>query len=361
MVLPFEISANVAIDHRTDYGIGIVGMGGIVQYAHLPAYRKAGFHVVACTDLDYEKAQAVAAAYGIANVYPTVEAMLEDRAVEIVDIAVMPWAQRDVVAKVAAAGKHMLCQKPLAQDLATAYETVALAAVAGVKQAINQQMRWDAGIRLCRNLIAQGVIGQPTDAQIQVNVSTQWQMWPWLAAVDKLEIMFHSIHYLDALRFLLGDPEWITSRHARYPNQGDVRGETKTVTILDYANGLQGLVSVNHYNEWAEPFATFRIVGTQGALDGTIGLMYNYPSGRPDTLQITSHLLGSGNTVMPTLTEKWIPDAFSGPMAALMQAVDTNSEPRDNSTRDNLNTLLVVHAAYRSAAENRSVHFEEMS
>ena len=98
MVLPFEISANVAIDHRTDYGIGIVGMGGIVQYAHLPAYRKAGFHVVACTDLDYEKAQAVAAAYGIANVYPSPKYALTLRAISFLRSRLTVPASRSTAA-----------------------------------------------------------------------------------------------------------------------------------------------------------------------------------------------------------------------------------------------------------------------
>ena len=139
-----------------------------------------------------------------------------------------------------------------------------------------------------------------------------------------------------------------------------MKGETKTITILDYASGLQAMVAVNHYNEWADPFATFRFIGTEGALDGTIGLMYNYPTGRPDTLEITSTRLGKGVKVTPTLDEMWIPDAFVGTMASLMQAIETGSQPRDNSTEDNLNTLRVVEAAYRSAAENRSVRPAEV-
>jgi predicted dehydrogenase len=172
--------------------------------------------------------------------------------------------------------------------------------------------------------------------------------------------MFHSIHYLDAMRFLFGDPEWVTSRHARYAKQGKVKGETKTITILDYADGLQALVSVNHYNQYADPFATFRFIGTEGAIDGTIGLMYNYPTGRPDTIVVTSEKYGKGVKITPTLDEMWIPDAFVGTMASLMEAVATNKPPKDNSTEDNLNTLRVVQAAYMSAAENRSVRPSEV-
>jgi predicted dehydrogenase len=357
---PFSVDYKPRFGSKTDYGIGIIGTGGIVQYAHLVAYRKAGFRVVACTDLNFETAKKVAAEHSIANAYATTAELLADPAVEIVDIAVPPWAQLEIVRQVAAAGKHMLCQKPMSDTFADAVQIVELAKDAGVKQAINQQMRWDAGIRASKHLIEQGVIGQPTDVQIQVSVATPWHMWPWLAAVPRLEVLFHSIHYIDATRYLFGDPEWVTSRHARYARQGAVNGETKTITVLDYADGLQALVSVNHYNEWAEPFATFRFIGTDGAIDGTIGLMYNYPTGRPDTLAITSAKYGKGVRVTPTLDEMWIPDAFVGTMASLMHAIETDSEPQDNSTADNLNTLRVVNAAYISAAENRSVRPSEV-
>ena len=163
--------------------------------------------------------------------------------------------------------------------------------------------------------------------------------------------MFHSIHYLDSIRFLFGDPEWVTSRHTRYPEQGEVKGETKTVTVLDYQSGLQALVAVNHYNLHGETSAVFKFIGTEGAIEGTIGLMYDYPAGRPDTLVYRKR----GQDPVPVeLDEMWIPDAFVGPMAGLMMAIEQDTTP-PTDTLDNLNTLRVVNAAYRSAAENRSV------
>ena len=358
--LPFELDYRPHVGQKTDYRIAFIGTGGIVQYAHIPAYNKARFRVVGCYDVNLDAARRVAAEHGIPHAYDSIDTLLADPSVDIVDIAVPPWEQLKVVEKVAAAKKHMLCQKPMSDTFSEAVRIVELGKQAGVKQAVNQQMRWDAGIRAAKTLIDQGVIGVPTDAQIQVSCATPWHMWPWLAAVPHLEVLFHSIHYLDAIRFLFGDPEWVTSRHARYANQGQVKGETKTVTVLDYANGLQALVAVNHYNEWAESYATFRFLGTEGAIDGTIGLMYNYPSGRPDTISITSKQFGKGVTITPKLDEYWIPDAFVGPMASIMQAIETDSVPRDNSTEDNLNTLRVVNAAYLSAAENRSVRPSEV-
>ncbi|MCK6579505.1 MAG: Gfo/Idh/MocA family oxidoreductase [Anaerolineae bacterium] len=337
---------------RTNFGIGFVGCGGIVQYGHIPAYKKAGFHMVAAYDLKREAAEAVRdLTGGSATVHDSLDALLADPAVEIVDIAVMPWVQHEIVQKVAAAGKHMLCQKPLSLNFDQAVDIVNMAHQAGVKQAVNHQMRWDSGIAAARQMIEQGAIGTPTDAQIQVSSATPWHMWPWLASAPRLEVQYHSIHYIDSMRFLFGMPEWLTSRHAKYAGQGDVKAETKSITIMDYADGLQAMVAVNHYNMHGETHAVFRFYGTEGAIEGTIGLMYNYPSGRPDTLVYRQQ--GRDPIELP-LDEMWIPDAFVGPMAGLMSAIETDGVPPTDSA-DNLNTLRLVEAAYLSASENRSV------
>lgn len=351
-----QVNWRPKLGKKTDYGIGSVGCGGIVQYAHMPAYKKAGFRAVAAYDLNRANAEKVAADNSIPVVYDSLDELLADPAVDIVDIAVMPWSQLEIVEKVAAAGKHMLCQKPLSDDFSQAVRIVELAEAAGVKQAVNHQMRWDAGIAASRDIINRGLIGVPTDSQIQVSCETPWHMWPWLASAARLEVMYHSIHYIDATRSLFGTPEWVTSRHARFADQGNVRGETKTITIMDYANGLQAMVAVNHYNLHGETFATFRFIGTEGAIEGTIGLMYDYPNGRPDSLVYRQK---GKDPIEVELDEMWIPDAFVGPMASLMEAIETDGVPF-SSTRDNLDTLRVVNAAYLSASENRSVRPQEI-
>jgi predicted dehydrogenase len=351
-----DVNWKPQLPQKMDYGIASIGCGGVVQYAHMPAYRKAGFRLVGAYDINRENAEKVAQENNIPTVYDSLEGLLADPTVDIVDIAVPAWEQLKIVEQVAAAGKHMLCQKPLAEDFAEAVQIVAVAQQAGVKQAVNQQMRWDAGIAASKDLISRGFIGTPTDAQIQVSVETAWHMWPWLASAPQLEIMYHSIHYLDAMRFLFGDPAWVTSRHARFVEQGNVKAETKTITVLDYDNGLQALVAANHYNRHSDPQAVFRFIGTEGAIEGTIGLMYNYPAGRPDTL--VCYRQGEV-PVEVELDEMWIPDAFVGPMAGLMIAVETDSAP-PTAGADNLNTLRAVNAAYRSAAENRSVRLSEI-
>ena len=339
-----------------DLGIGIVGCGGIVQYGHLPAYRQAGLRVVAVTDVDTEKARAVARDFDVPHVAGSAEELVGLDGVDIVDIAVPPWVQPQIVALAASAGRHMLCQKPFALEYDIARGMVEVAEAAGVLLAVNQQMRWDAGIAASRDLVARGAIGRPSAAQIQVSVSTGWHLWPWLASAPRLEIMYHSIHYLDSLRSVLGDPEWVTSLHGRYPEQDPVQGETTTTTVLGYPDGLLALVAVNHYNQHGTPYGEFRFLGTQGSLEGTLGLLYDYPDGRPDTLSLHR---GGGQVRAYEFDTRWIPDAFLGPMGDLMDAIATGRQPV-TSGRDNLGTIGVVMAAYRSAAERRSVRVDEI-
>ena len=338
---------------KTDYGIGIVGCGGIVNYAHLIAYKNNQLNVVACYDINFETANKTASEHGIPKVYAALDELLADPAIEIVDIAVQPWHQREIAQKALAAGKHLLCQKPLSDVFSNAVAIVEAGKKAGRKVAVNQQMRWSAGIAAARDLIQHGFIGQPTDAQIQVTTNTPWHMWPWLANSPRLEVQYHSIHYLDSLRSLFGNPEWVTSRHAKYPKQG-AKAETKTITVLDYANGLQAMVAVNHHDESGDGYATFRFLGTEGLIKGTIGLMYNYPHGRPDTFEVHRHEDKPEDWQNIQLEGMWIPDAFIGPMASLMEAIQTDAAPITDAA-DNLNTLRILEAAYVSAAENRSV------
>ena len=174
-------------------------------------------------------------------------------------------------------------------------------------------------------------------------------MWPWLASQERLEILYHSIHYIDAIRSLFGDPEWITSRHSRYPLQGEVRGETKTITILDYSDvqrggdfqyiapNMQALIADNHYNHSDDYFAVFRFIGTEGVITGTLGAMYNYPDGRPDTLEWSSRRHYADKRFEAKLEGKWIPDSFIGPTASLMQAIQDRRRARDRRLRQPAN------------------------
>ena len=348
-----QVNYKPRLPAKTDYGIGIIGCGGIVNYAHLPAYKAHQLNIRACYDINLEAASRTAREHGIPKVYAALDELLADPDIQIVDIAVQPGAQPAIAVQALEAGKHLLCQKPLALSYEDALVIVEATRRTGRKVAVNQQMRWDAGIAAAKDLITRGFIGQPTDAVIHVSANTAWHMWPWLSQSPRLEIQFHSIHYLDAMRFLFGDPEWITSRHTKYPLQ-KARAETKTITVLDYPSGMQALVAVNHNDVSGDNYATFRFLGTEGVIKGTIGLMYNYPTGRPDTLEAHSNSFAPDLWFNVKLEGLWVPDAFIGPMASLMEAIQTDGKPMTD-IEDNLCTLRMVDACYLSAAEHHSV------
>jgi predicted dehydrogenase len=346
------------LPRRMDRGIGIVGAGGIVNYAHLPAYKKIGFKVVGVTDKNHEQAERTAKQHGIAKVYGSIDELLREPSVEVLDVAVYPAEQLAIVEQATAAGKHLLCQKPFADEYSKAVRAVELAEHANVKIAVNQQMRWDAGIRCTRLLIKDGWLGTPTYGTIQVHCQTDWSLWPWIYQGKYLEIMFHSIHYIDSLRYLLGEPDHVFTSGSRAPGE-TTTAETKTLSVWEYASGLQVLIDVCHSTWQDDRYAIFRFEGTEGVVKGTIGLMYNYPTGRPDTLEFMSKR-NPGYWFTARLDSLWIPDAFVGPMASLMRAIENGSEP-ETSGRDNLRTLQIVFAEYRSLAEKRAVRPQEIS
>lgn len=342
----------------TDLGIGLIGCGGIVNYAHLPAYRAHGLRIVACHDRELAAARSTAEAFAIPKTLDSIDALLANPDVAIVDIAIHPEAQPEVAERALAAGKHILCQKPLGLTPAEAGRIVRAAEWHGRKAAVNQQMRWTGGIAAARQIVTSGYIGTLTDLQILVSVQTPWHMWPWLRDSPQLDVMFHSIHYLDAIRFLAGNPESVTSRHTRYPDQPE-RAETKTITVLDYASGCQALVAVNHHDHSQDPIARFRILGTDGVIEGDIGLLATYPDASIDTIRVRRNDDPAGTWHTPDLTTLWVPDAFIGPMASLINAIVDNTDPA-TAVHDNIDTIRVVTAAYQSMADERTIRLADV-
>ena len=344
---------SVAPEHRRP--IAIVGAGAIVDVAHLPAYRRAGLEVRGIFDVDEGRARDVAARHGVPTVHASLEELLASD-VDVVDVAVPARAQPAIVRQALAAGKHLLCQKPFAEDLTTARELVDAAEAANRKLAVNQQMRFEEGIAAAIAMAEQGWIGEVTAFAFDVHIVTDFSSWEWLAKLEKLEVWYHSIHYLDSVRALLGDPVRAYAVGSRTPGQ-KVAGETRTMTTLSFASGAHAILHVNHENRTGDPHAEFRIDGSGGSIKGTIGLLYDYPDGRPDTLAVNSAERTDGWLAYP-VTRRWIPDAFAGPMGSLLRAIATDGEP-ETSGRDNLGTLALVEALYRSMGTGDAVRPEE--
>lgn len=341
-------------EHRLP--IAVVGAGAIVDVAHLPAYRRAGLEVVGITDVVADRAREVADRHDVPRVYANLNELLDDDSVRVVDIAVPSAAQPDILRRVVATGRHALGQKPFAPSAAVAAELAQVAADAGVVVGVNQQLRFEEGMAAAHRMVEQGWIGRVASFSITVNIDTPWASWPWSLDWDRLEIMLHSIHYHDVTRWFLGEPTSVYCAPGRTPGQLP-RGETRTISTYRYPDDVTAVVHATHENQTGDQTALFRIDGARGAIRGTLGLLYDYPNGRPDTLEVFSHVLPTDGWVPYPVTTRWIPDAFIGTMGSVLAAVAESSEPR-SSARDNVHTLRLVEALYRSADTGESVRLE---
>jgi predicted dehydrogenase len=336
--------------------IAIVGAGAIVDVAHLPAYRAAGLEVVGLYDHHHGRAAEVAERHGVARVYQTLEEVLADERVEVVDVAVTAAAQPEIVERVLESGRHVLAQKPFAPDPATGQALVDLAKSRGLVLVVNQQLRYDEGMAAAHRMVELGWIGDVTAMSISVNIWTEWTAWPWMLEVPRLEVMVHSIHYHDVVRWFLGEPSLVFSVAGRTPGQAPV-GETRSVTTCTYPSGAVSVVHANHENGTGDNLAAFRIDGSRGAIRGTLGLLYDYPRGRPDTLELSSEMLPTDGWIPYPVGSRWLPDAFLGPMASVLRAVATGSTPR-SSGRDNVGTLRQIERIYTSMERGTAVRVD---
>jgi predicted dehydrogenase len=334
-------------------GIGLVGSGNIIENAHVPSYQAAGFRIAAITSRTEANARRVAAAKGIERVHRRVEDLVRDPEVAIVDVALPPDLQPPVVMQAIGAGKHVLAQKPLAVTYRDAWAMVEAAERAGVTLAVNQNGRWDPSINAARRLILQGMLGTRLLASLTMHITMPWQQYYKDPRYDRLMILHMSVHHIDQMRVLFGDPASVWAYARKTPGQQQ-SGETIAQYALMYDDGFVAS-SLDDGVNWSTNFGiAYRIHGTDAVMLGEIG----WPHSTHSTLKIQRK--GEAGWTEPRFSRMWFPDAFSATMGELMCAVEEKREP-SHSGRDNLGTMRAVIAAYRSIDEKRVVGLDEIS
>jgi predicted dehydrogenase len=356
-----NLSPFLALDYvpklplTADYGIGLIGAGQIVNQAHLPAYRKAGFSVIAITDRNRTAAEETAQRFAIPRVCASVEELLEISRIDIVDIAVPAIANPELTRQALVAGKHVLVQKPMAETLESAEAMIASAHAAKRKLAVNQQMRWAPSVRAASDLLRKGLFGELVECSIQIQVRTPWDSWPWLQTHPYPELTYHSIHHIDTMRGWLGDPQLVFATLAHYPG-ARCTGPTRNHIVLEYPGDLRASIQVNHHSiaPADDLAAKFIIEGTKGRCEGSIGLLLNYPVGRSDLLTFSHRTLTPAGAIRLELEGRWFPDAFIGPMSSLMDAITLDQEP-ETSGQQILGTLRLLDAVRQSHQTRQTV------
>jgi predicted dehydrogenase len=325
-------------------GIVGIGAGGIVNDAHLPAYRAAGLPVSGLYDIDVEKSRATARRFEIERVFPSFEEALAFPDA-IFDVAVPPQELSKLVERLPD-GSAALLQKPMGVDLADATAIRDACRRKKITAAVNFQLRFSPNMLALKSAVDAGLLGRLVECEVRVNCRMPWELWPFLKSLERMEINLHSIHYLDLVRSFLGEPGRVQARTVKHPDGKDL-ASSRTSAILDYGSDVRCCLSVNHHHAHGprHQASEIRLEGTRGAAVATMGVNLDYPRGRPDALEIA--VRGSEWEVVP-LFGSWFPDAFGGTMSNLQRFVAGEDSVLHTSVEDAWRTMALVEACYES-------------
>ena len=324
-----------------------------MRTAHLPAYRRLEYPVAGIFDIDVGRARDTAGAFGIGTTFAT----LADAAGTpgaIFDVAV-PGDQSVGILEQLPKGAAVLIQKPMGHDLAGARRIVECCTARALTAAVNLQLRFSPGMLALRDLITRGALGTLVDIDVRVVIDQPWHLWAFLERAARLELLYHSIHYIDAIRWIAGEPRSVYCRAVAHPSTPQLR-DTRSSIILDYGDALRCSLVMNHTHRAGPKHQASQMMveGLAGAARLTWGVNLNYPSGPPDTMEFTGvgdRGSGIGEWTRVPLRGSWFTEAFEGPMSNLQRFVAGDDTTLVSPVDDALRTMAVVEACYESSAQ----------
>jgi predicted dehydrogenase len=356
-------SIHPRLPNRRDWRIGCAGAGFIMADCHLVAYRNAGFNPVAIASRNVQTARSVAARHGIMKVHDDYDALLRDENIEILDIAVPPQNQPELIRQAVELGKGrlrgILAQKPLAMNVAEARDLVQRCHDADIVLAVNQNMRYDQSVRAAKFILDQGWLGMPIFASIDMRAVPHWM--PWAEGLPSLSTFIMSIHHLDTFRYWFGTPDRVLASTRPDPRTKFPHTDGINLYILEWDDGKRAAA---WDDVWAGPgkegvqaddHIRWRIEGTDGLMQGTIGWP-KYPERTLSRIEYSTRK--DSGWIRPTWNEVWFPDAFVGTMSQLLCAIEDNCDP-EISGADNINTIALCAAVFAAASEHRVCKVEE--
>ena len=328
------------------YGIGLVGCGIVVSDSQVPAYKKAGYRVVACCDKIEERAHSVAANFGSPLVTTNLEELLSHPEVQIVDLAVHHHQRLPLVEQIAAAGKHIFSQKPLAPSLREAERIVEICRNAGVTLMVNHQARWAPPHRALRLLVERGVLGH---VYAVTHFHRAYQDHGWYAEREDFNIVDHGIHYIDLSRYFTGyTPLRVKTTTTMVPGQNAVSPMIYTI-LFEYEHSSQVMTTLHFNNIVSAPALHDQL----WFLDGTHGSALL--SDPPGTAKLSLSFKDSPEQVQTfEIAGTWEYEGFAGSMGEMLLALEEGREP-ESSGRDHLESLRMAFAAVESANSGDSV------
>jgi predicted dehydrogenase len=170
-----------------------------------------------------------------------------------------------------------------------------------------------------------------------------------LKGAPRIEFLYHSIHYLDLLRRLLGEPRGVYAKGLPHPALPGL-ADTRSSIILDYGDRLRCSLVLDHTHRQGprERRSHLMIEGLKGAALAKMGVNLSYPQGEADSLELA--LDGGDWTGLP-LRGSWFNEGFEGPMCNLQRFIAGEDEMLVSPVEDAVKTMALVEACYLSSAQ----------
>ncbi len=251
-------------------GAVVVGTGFGV-FTHLRALRNAGIEVRALVGRDAAKTQARAHLLEVPRACTSLRDALSDPAIQIVTIATPPATHAALVHEAVAAGRHVLCEKPFAMNLAEAQGMLAAAERAGIVHVLGVEFRFATVHELMRRTIASGAIGVPRQALFAWLVPflshPSAQTPPWWE--DETQgggfLGAWGSHLIDQVRVTLGEFVSVSARLQTLSGKPGMSADDSFTAQFRLAGGLEG-VFVESMAAPGDMFGIVRVSGSEGAM-----------------------------------------------------------------------------------------------
>lgn len=338
--------------NNAQYKGALIGCGFFSEN-HMHAWRDLdGVEIVAICDTSPDRLAIIGEQFGIQRRYDNAEQMFADGGFDFVDIATTVPSHQLLVQMAADNRIPMICQKPFAADLDTAQSMVDAACAAGVPLMVHENFRWQSAIQAVRSVIDDQQIGEPFWGRFSFRSAYDvFSGQPYLAEGERFIIEDLGIHIIDIARYLMGDVKQLTARTDRInPN---IVGEDVATILMDHDSGRTSIVDCSYATQLSsEPFpeTVIEIDGSKGSLRLRQGYELEVVSaGITKTMDVSPPLL-------PWASRPWhnIQESVSAIQQHWIESLANSTEPA-TSGADNLKTLALVEAAYKSAQTHQSI------
>lgn len=325
--------------------VAIVGTG-LMGRVHAEAWHRTGARVAAFVGKPGAGGDPLASTYA-ARFATDLDAVVRD--VDVVDICTPTHLHEEFTLRAAAAGKHVVCEKPLALTVAEGLRMIQACRVAGVRLLVAHVLRFFPEYRLARDLVVRGEIGAPGVLRLSRCTSRprkpdNWYVDPARSGGMILDLMVHDFDYA---RWVAGDVIRVFARAAR--TSGRPGDTDHALAILTHRSG-----AISHVEgSWAYPPPVFL---TRLEIAGSAGLI-ECSSPAAAAIEMHLHTAQESNQEVSLPTSPLAESPYAAQLRAFSEALTRGTEP-PVSAEDGLAALAIARAAIDSAREGSPVELD---